>query len=199
MNDSAVKIDEQLVEVYKEICQAIKTTDETSFKLLGTVPLMSGVGSGGLILLEKTDLLIGDMDAPVVIALSLIGAAITVGLFKWELRTIKKCNWLVCRAAELEKLMLRSAAASSEPEAVWGSHASIQFIGEADPKDLEKGTMEEIELSPLTLKSWDKWGKTEAERLIYTAAIAAWGIPLLFAAISLFAKAWEALEKWLGA
>ena len=95
-----------LLEIYKDITTNIRTTDETSFKLLGLVPLGSGIGAGALTLMKELDALGRYPDAAMA-GFSLVGALITFGLFRWELRNIQKCNWFISRAARLEKHILR--------------------------------------------------------------------------------------------
>ena len=91
---------------YQEICENIRETDRISFKLLSFVPLVSSVGAGTLTLLHDSTLL-DEIPHPIlavaIILLSLTAASIVFGLFKWELRNIQKCDWLIDRAATLEK------------------------------------------------------------------------------------------------
>jgi len=162
-NDSAiVGLDEQLVAIYKEICNNIRVTDETSFKLLGTVPLVSGIGSGALTILEKSGLWEGFIE-PAVFGLSVLGALITIGLFRWELRNIQKCDWLISRAANFETTLF------SDEE------AHIQFSGMADSDHVRAKSIKDIKISSIFSFPW---GKTQAEKLIYAAAIIAWFIPI---------------------
>jgi hypothetical protein len=67
-----------LLETYKGVCANIALTDDISFKLLGIVPLGSGLGSGALVVLEKTELLKA-VPPLAVFFLSAMGALITVG------------------------------------------------------------------------------------------------------------------------
>lgn len=78
--------------IYGEILAAIRTTDETSFKLLGLVPLVSGIASGSLsfLFLEGGGL---PYAIPVVL-LAVLGIAVTHFLFRWEQRNIQTCNHL---------------------------------------------------------------------------------------------------------
>jgi hypothetical protein len=70
------------IDVYKEVCANIRTTDETSFKLLGLVPTLAGTAASALALLGKS--------TPwVVITLAIVGFGITFGLFRWELYNIQ--------------------------------------------------------------------------------------------------------------
>lgn len=156
-----------LLDVYKDICNNIRVTDEISFKLLGTVPLASGVGAGGLTILEKSTLLEGYARPELVVAaLSALGALITLGLFRWELRNIQKCVWLIARAARFEKEVLRQ---------------DLQFSGMARPEHLSARSMEDIHVQSLFKKPMREWGKTQSEQLIYLASIGGWLVPLAIA------------------
>jgi|ERR1700722_1475632 hypothetical protein len=84
--------------VYSETWANIRVTDDISFKLLGTVPLVSGAAL--LTMLFQTPKLPGD--GRFVVALALFAAMITLGLFRWELRNIQTCNWLLKRAEAME-------------------------------------------------------------------------------------------------
>ncbi len=92
---------------YKEVCENIRETDRNSFKLLSFVPLSSGVGAGGVLTLLQNSTLLNEVPRPVlaiaIVLLSLIAASIVFGLYKWELRNIQKCKWLIDRAAAMEK------------------------------------------------------------------------------------------------
>ena len=84
---------------YSEICEDIRTTDDVSFKLLGFVPLVSGIG-----IFAVLDLLGGKAASwPTTVFVSLFGATITYALFRWELRNIQICKWLRSRAEDLER------------------------------------------------------------------------------------------------
>jgi hypothetical protein len=150
MADEAEAASESWQQRYSEICTAIRTTDDISFKLLGFVPLVSGIG-----IFAVLDLLGGDVASwPTTVFVSVFGATITFALFRWELRNIQTCEWLRARAKEIEK---------DELELELGP-----FLGRADP--------------PAFLGI--DWGKTQAERLLYTTTIAAWlSLPAISAMI----------------
>ena len=154
--------------VYKEICTNIRTTDEISFKLLRTVPLISGLASSTLALLAKSNLW-ADYIQPTILGLSALGAVMTFGLFRWELRNLQKCSWLISRAARIERQIFGSGIAGA------------QFDG-FEPSDLDKSLLSDIENKSL----FKAWGKTQAEKLIYIAAIAVWFVPILIV-----------LDRWL--
>lgn len=89
--------------IYEQLSADIRTTDDISFKLMGIVPLVSGTGIVGLLLAKNS------LPAPVICLLSLFGAAVTLGLFRWELRNIQNCRWLIDYADALEQKALERA------------------------------------------------------------------------------------------
>jgi hypothetical protein len=86
-----------LEKLYEQICAAVKTTDETSFRLLGLVPLVSGTGITAFLTADKQLAW-----SAATFFLSVFGASVTFALFRWELRNISHCKWLIARGAELE-------------------------------------------------------------------------------------------------
>jgi hypothetical protein len=158
--------------LYRDLVENIKVTDDISFKLLGAVPLVSGIGSGALSLEAR-----GALNNLAVVTLSLVGCVLTIGLFRWELRNIQKCNWFISRAARLEKLMFPGGEAQ-------------QFKGVASKAHLEAEEMKDIATTPLWGPGplWEGWGKTQSEKLIYGAAIAAWLVPIVVTLTSLFSR-----------
>lgn len=88
--------------LYDQWCADIRATDEISFKLIGIVPLVSGTG---LLTIFLTN---GELPPRILIALSLFAAAVTLGLFRWELRNIQNCSWLIYYVGELERTVLDS-------------------------------------------------------------------------------------------
>lgn len=94
MPDTSLSVDR----VYAEICSNIRSTDDISFKLMGSVPLLSGATLLTLFFKEPIPLAKGRL----VVALSLFAAMITLGLLRWELRNIQRCTWLLKRAEALE-------------------------------------------------------------------------------------------------
>lgn len=92
------------VKIYEQLSVDIRATDEVSFKLLGLVPLVSGTGLIALLFAQDAR-----PSPQLIILLSLFAAAITLGLFRWELRNIQNCRWLIKYADELEKKALGRA------------------------------------------------------------------------------------------
>ena len=89
--------------MYDVLQASIKDTDETSFKLLGLVPLVNGAA------LLTTILGIDSERASAIVVLSLFGAAVTLGLFWWELRNIRYCLWYIALAKFFEDALLVQA------------------------------------------------------------------------------------------
>lgn len=158
--------DAQVSAIYRDLIENIRVTDDISFKLLGTVPLASGIGSGGLSLLTASGHPLNEF---AVLGLSLIGCAITIGLFKWELRNIQRCTWFISRAANIEQQMFPNGEA-------------CQFNGFLSKEHLSATKLTDIKLASIWTR---RWGKTGAEKLIYSAAIAAWLIPAITSIASL--------------
>lgn len=73
---------------YEQLWENIRFTDEVSFKLLGLVPFVSGATFAVALVRGQA------FWSPAVFYLSLFGALVTLGLFRWELRNIKTCNYL---------------------------------------------------------------------------------------------------------
>jgi hypothetical protein len=88
MPNSSLSADKE----YAEVCSQIKGTDEISFKLLGFVPLVTGASILSLFLRNE------DVSSPRIFLISIFSAAVTLGIFRWELRNVQICNWLRSRA-----------------------------------------------------------------------------------------------------
>jgi hypothetical protein len=117
--------------LYQEIRADIRATDEISFKLLGLVPLVSGAAFLTFFFEDKVR-----AQPHVVVTLSLFAALITLGLFRWELRNIQTCSWL-----------LRCSEAMEE---------------------------EAAGIKPARPKPPRGFGKTEAEKGVYSVTILTW-------------------------
>jgi hypothetical protein len=108
MNEASLSVDH----FYAETCASIRATDEISFKLMGFVPLVSGAALLTLFLKES----VPSEKGPLVVALALFAALITLGLFRWELRNIQTCKWLRGRAEKLEEAWVKSSGALRQPD-----------------------------------------------------------------------------------
>jgi mannose-6-phosphate isomerase-like protein (cupin superfamily) len=105
--------------VYQRIRAEIATTDEISFKLLGLVPLFSGAGILSIAFSDKVPALasMGGLSlsgASALNVLCLFAATVTLGLFRWELRNVQTCIWLISRAKTLEEHGLANLNLSSK-------------------------------------------------------------------------------------
>jgi hypothetical protein len=98
--------------IYAETCNSIRITDEISFKLMGLVPLVTGATLLTFFLKEP----IPAENTDLMVALALVGALITLGLFRWELRNIQTCSWLRRRAEALEDAIVTSSGAPKQPK-----------------------------------------------------------------------------------
>ena len=136
---------------YATICSSIKATDEISFKLLGLVPLVSGVGIFALVSAAKEPL-----SSAGVALFAMFAALITFSLYRWELRNISICEWFRDRIADIERdeFGLISGQYLSLPPA-----PRLTVFG----RDVRIGTW-----------SAGRIGKRKAEALLYGATMAAW-------------------------
>lgn len=106
-NDSAptsVRPSEQsLLSAYQELCKSYHAIDDFRMKLLGLLPLASLVG----VFLLKSDVLVAGPATSVSQELIAFGAIfaglLTIALFSYELRGIKRCHNLIREGLHLEK------------------------------------------------------------------------------------------------
>lgn len=133
---------ELATQLYDQVCTNVRATDESSFRLLSLVPLVSG---GGIAILLSTNMTLARL--PLVVFVGLFGAVVTFGLFRWELRNIQTCSRLIDVGAQLERERFKLPS-------------SGQFSGRRS--------------RPAPALFGRPIGKTEAERIIYSAVIGAW-------------------------
>lgn len=94
-----------LLAAYEEVCKSYHAIDEFRMKLLGLLPLAS---LAGLILLGSDKLL---SDTPTTALRELIGfsalfaSALTLALFDYEIRGIRRCHHLITEGVHLEKAL----------------------------------------------------------------------------------------------
>lgn len=77
---------DQVKAVYQEICMSYRAIDDFRARLLGLLPVVSGVGVG--VLLGKDP---GEPE-PLWLPIGLFGTVVTLGLFAYELYGIRKCG-----------------------------------------------------------------------------------------------------------
>ncbi len=80
---------------YTEICNNIRALDQNSFHLLQFVPLVTTAAILGLSFLN--------IPFAALWLISWVGAAVTFGLYRWEMRNIQICRWLQERADIIER------------------------------------------------------------------------------------------------
>jgi len=112
-----------LDKIYGEVRAAIRETDNISFRLLGLVPLVSGTALIGFVLQSQNP-------HPALLTLvALFAAGITLGLFRWELRNVQTCVWLLKYAEAVE----REAFASKGLEGIFRPQPRApQKVGKAE-------------------------------------------------------------------
>lgn len=177
-----------LIKLYGEVCTNIRTSDDISFKLLSFVPLLSSSGAA-ILTIAKTG---AGMSSVAIIILSLTAATITFGLFKWELRNVQKCEWLIDRAAALENLEADLETLADRNTVIsqfhgWDDLERPPLFGKLSPIPNRNGAkvMPAAETAQGENRPWYKRaiGKTQAERIVYWASIIAWLAPVAMASI----------------
>jgi len=83
--------------LYDQVCANVRTTDDISFKLLGFVPLVSGVGITVFLSMKAS------VSLPILIFVGIFGAVVTFGLYRWELKNINLCRSLISLGSDLER------------------------------------------------------------------------------------------------
>ena len=160
--------------LFTEICTDIRETDSISFRLLGLVPLVSGAALLTLMLSKQ-------VPSEFVMLLGIFGAGITLGLFRWELRNIQTCSWLLRRA---ERLQTQSLGITASDPLCKGRPDPPQGIGKTAAEKLIYGVTIATWLAlPICLGSIDRL--TSPAALFYT------GLALLIlgsTVVSLFAN-----------
>ncbi len=143
---------------YAEICSNIRALDQNSFRLLQFVPLVT---TGAILGLSFVNIPI-----PVLVVISVVGAAVTFGLYRWEIRNIQVCRWLQERADEIElyefhapRMMQFALRTKIQREGVW-----VSFQGN-DLNDLE-----EMKIFGHRIR----FTQRKAECVIYGATFIAW-------------------------
>jgi len=150
---------ELATEIYSQVCNSIRATDEVSFRLLGLVPLLSAAGILGISLSEQI------ASSPLLPGIAFFAAIVTGALLMWEWRNLKSCRSYLSYAMLLEKYVLYDA---------------LGKLGEKVPLDKsapDVKLMEEIKTAQGQFRSRPDTKvirKTIAELIIYSATISAW-------------------------
>ncbi len=81
--------------VYQEVCKAYHAIDDFRTKLLGFLPLVSGVGIFFLLNDAFPKATKGPSTAPFLVAIGIFGVVATLGLFSYELHAVRRCRALI--------------------------------------------------------------------------------------------------------
>jgi hypothetical protein len=84
---------------YAEVCKTYHAIDDFRAKLLGFLPVVSGVGALALVNTNAETL---TASLSVLVFAGVFGALVTVGLFLYEVRGIRHCTFLIHQGAKLE-------------------------------------------------------------------------------------------------
>jgi len=163
-----------LAKMYDVLQAGIKETDQTSFKLLGLVPLVNGAA------LLTAVLGIGSSRAPAIFVLSLFGAVVTLGLFWWELRNIRYCLWYIKLTESFEVPLLGQIGV---PEQLRTRPAAPGGMGKRKAEKLIYST---VILSWLTLPV-----------ALLDPSAPSWIVWLVYAAIAVAVIVWTVGAVWV--
>ena len=97
--------DEDLRTVYQELCKAYHAIDDFRTKLLGFLPLVSGVGIFFLLNDAFPKATNGSSTAPFLVAIGIFGFVATLGLFSYELHAVRRCRALIKVGGRIEDRM----------------------------------------------------------------------------------------------
>lgn len=137
-----------LTDLYHEVCEHIRATDDTSLKLLAAVPLATGIGITLLVRPSTPDLADGARSL-----LSLFAAVITFAIYRWERKNIATCahyrDWAAALERDHFKLLIPADEGLAPRAYPHGRVTAPAFAGQS-------------------------WGKTQAEMLLYWTVIVSW-------------------------
>jgi hypothetical protein len=151
----------------------------TSGRLTTSVSSCSGwsrsfLGQGVVVALLNSDVLW----SPAIYLISILGAGITFGLFRWELKNILICNWLIHCAAALESHALREEHVGQyyrrpEPPGLFRRQSGESKEAEQNSGESNRTPSKSLSfrVRPFLVTSF---GKTQAEKLVYSLAIFSW-------------------------
>lgn len=101
MADTPNQNNEALKTIYDQLCTSYHSVDDFRAKLLGILPLVSGVAIFNL--LEKVEKPIN------LFPIGILGAFTTLGLLIYELKGIQKCTGYIEFGFEIEKTILKTS------------------------------------------------------------------------------------------
>jgi hypothetical protein len=114
---------ENLRVVYSEVCKSYHAIADFRAKLLALLPIASG--AGGLLILAEKDT-VKEYLGPI----GVFGAAVTLGLFVYELRGIQRCRALIKAGKALEtKMEIDGGQFGSRPKGHMGGLIGAETAG----------------------------------------------------------------------
>ena len=114
---------ENLRVVYSEVCKSYHAIADFRAKLLALLPIASG--AGGLLILAEKDT-VKEYLGPI----GVFGAAVTLGLFVYELRGIQRCRALINAGKALEtKMEIGDGQFGSRPKGRMGGLIGAETAG----------------------------------------------------------------------
>lgn len=141
--------------LYQEICKKIKDTEAISFKLLGGVPLLSGLGMLTLCTMSE------NLSSWILIISGLFGALITYFISRWEKRNRQMNDTFRSYAEILEVKKIQLENDNSPVDMTLAGPYSL-LRSKDKPRLL------------YSMKRLQGWGKSEAETAIYGTTILFW-------------------------
>lgn len=170
--------DNDTAEVFTQLNENIRYTDEVSFRLLGFVPFISGGAIMGALITK------GAIATSGVYMLSLFGAVITYFLFRWELRNISTCKHFRDQRSHLQNKLL--GIKFTKADAIFATKPAKPPLFPRIRKTAVDKAESSVAKEPdnrrqfLRRKEFDL-GKTEAARGIYFVSICAWlCLPIIY-------------------
>jgi hypothetical protein len=146
-----------LRDIYAQALTTMRATDDISLRLLAAVPFVSGIGI--TLLVRKPS---EQFPATARLLVSLFAAVVTLAIYRWERRNMSHCKHIRNWATEVENAYLHDLRASSDAPLVSAPHGdnlSSRFFSRT-------------------------WGKTQAEKLLYSTVIAGWLITGIYVVAS---------------
>ena len=114
---------ENLRSVYSEVCHSYHAIADFRARLLALLPIASG--AGGLLILAEKDTVKAYLGP-----IGVFGAAVTLGLFVYELRGVQRCKALIETGKEIEAGMgIAGGQFGSRPKGNAGGLISAETAG----------------------------------------------------------------------
>jgi hypothetical protein len=93
---------EDEIKIYDQLCQSYRAIDDFRSKLLGALPIVTGVGIFSMSKQLETATTVRWEVKQIYAAVGVFGALVTAGLFAYEIYGINKCGALIRAGREIE-------------------------------------------------------------------------------------------------